>query len=93
MPIELEPLPVLLISPGHVTKLPRPSESSSEKRDVKADEKGTRIEGDPSAFELEMTVSSGTYVRSVVHDLAIAVGSGAHVVSLTRTQQGPFVSP
>ena len=41
-------------------------------------------------FELEMTDSSGTYV---VRDLAIAVGSAAHVVPLTRTRQGPFVSP
>ncbi|KAG8832963.1 hypothetical protein FRC17_000230 [Serendipita sp. 399] len=44
----------------------------------------------PPIFELEMTVSSGTYVRSVVHDLGIAVGSAAHVVELTRTQQGAF---
>ncbi|KAG8826780.1 hypothetical protein FRC19_007583 [Serendipita sp. 401] len=45
----------------------------------------------PPIFELEMTVSSGTYVRSIVHDLGIAVGSAAHVVVLTRTRQGEFV--
>ncbi|KIM26210.1 hypothetical protein M408DRAFT_197395 [Serendipita vermifera MAFF 305830] len=45
----------------------------------------------PPTFELEMTVSSGTYVRSVVHDLGISVGSVAHVVVLTRIQQGQFV--
>ncbi|PVF98090.1 pseudouridine synthase [Serendipita vermifera] len=45
----------------------------------------------PPIFELEMTVSSGTYVRSVVHDLGLAVGSAAHVVTLTRVQQGQFV--
>jgi tRNA pseudouridine55 synthase len=45
----------------------------------------------PPIFELEMTVSGGTYVRSVVHDLGLAVGSAAHVVVLTRVQQGPFV--
>jgi len=45
----------------------------------------------PPTFELEMAVSSGTYVRSVVHDLGLAVGSAAHVVSLTRVQQGRFV--
>lgn len=45
----------------------------------------------PPTFELEMTVSSGTYVRCVVHDLGIAVGSAAHVVVLTRVQQGQFV--
>lgn len=37
-----------------------------------------------------MVVSSGTYVRSIVHDLGIALGSVAHVVKLTRTRQGEF---
>lgn len=44
----------------------------------------------PPTFELKMTVSSGTYVRSIVHDLGLALGSAAHVVSLTRTRQGEF---
>lgn len=37
-----------------------------------------------------MTVSSGTYVRSIIHDIGIALGSSAHVVKLTRTRQGEF---
>lgn len=37
-----------------------------------------------------MTVSSGTYVRSIIHDIGIALGSSAHVVKLTRTRQGIF---
>ncbi|TNY18266.1 putative pseudouridylate synthase 4 [Rhodotorula diobovata] len=45
----------------------------------------------PPFFEIRMTVSSGTYVRSIVHDLGIALGSAAHVVKLTRTRQGEFV--
>lgn len=44
----------------------------------------------PPAFTLEMTVSSGTYVRSIVHDLAVAAGSAAHVQKLTRTRQGEW---
>lgn len=44
----------------------------------------------PPTFTLKMTVSSGTYVRSIVHDLGLALGSAAHVVSLTRTRQGDF---
>lgn len=44
----------------------------------------------PPIFTLKMTVSSGTYVRSIVHDLAHALGSAAHVVSLSRTRQGEF---
>jgi len=45
----------------------------------------------PSAFILNMRVSGGTYVRSIVHDLAHAVGSAGHVVTLTRSRQGRFV--
>jgi tRNA pseudouridine55 synthase len=44
----------------------------------------------PPVFTLTMTVSSGTYVRSIVHDIGLAVGSAAHVVVLTRTRQGEF---
>jgi len=49
-------------------------------------------EGDesPTAFVLSMKVSGGTYVRSIVHDLGHAVGSAAHVVTLTRSRQGRF---
>lgn len=39
---------------------------------------------------LEMTVTSGFYVRSLVHDLGRAVGSVAHLVSLVRTRQADF---
>ncbi|TFK42511.1 pseudouridine synthase [Crucibulum laeve] len=45
----------------------------------------------PAAFVLKMKVSGGTYVRSIVHDLAHAVGSAGHVVTLTRSRQGRFV--
>jgi tRNA pseudouridine55 synthase len=44
----------------------------------------------PPAFVLEMTVSSGTYVRSIVHDLAKAAVSAAHVQKLTRIRQGEW---
>ncbi|KAJ7111536.1 pseudouridine synthase [Mycena crocata] len=44
----------------------------------------------PTAFVLKMRVSSGTYVRSIVHDLAQAVGSAGHVVTLCRSRQGRF---
>ncbi|KAJ7097833.1 pseudouridine synthase [Mycena belliarum] len=44
----------------------------------------------PTAFVLQMRVSSGTYVRSIVHDLARAVGSAGLVVTLSRTRQGRF---
>ena len=55
-----------------------------------ATETKSRIIARPPAFELRMTVSSGTYVRSIIHDIGIAIGSAAHVVALIRTRQGPF---
>lgn len=44
----------------------------------------------PTAFVLSMKVSGGTYVRSIVHDVGCALGSAAHVVTLTRSRQGKF---
>ena len=93
LPIKPEPLPAVPTSPDHVTQPPQPPGGSSEGHGVKVEENAEEIEEFPPVFGLEMTVSSGTYVRSIVHDLAIAVGSAAHVVSLTRTRQGPFVLP
>jgi tRNA pseudouridine55 synthase len=41
-----------------------------------------------------MTVSSGFYVRSLAHDLGLALGSNAIMSSLERTRQGDFdISP
>lgn len=55
------------------------------------DVKDTPVEeGLPPCFRLRMEVSSGTYVRSIIHDLALAIGSAAHVVTLKRTKQGQF---
>jgi tRNA pseudouridine55 synthase len=46
------------------------------------------LEGNTATFQ--MTVSAGGYVRSVAHELGIALGCGAHLSSLRRTQAGPF---
>lgn len=45
--------------------------------------------GESVGFTLE--VSSGTYIRSIAHDLGIALGTGAHLASLRRTHFGDFV--
>lgn len=49
------------------------------------------------SFTLRIVCSSGTYIRSIVHDLGMAVQVNskpvyAHMVSLVRTRQGPFLS-
>ena len=41
-------------------------------------------------LELEMTCSSGTYVRTLAHDLGRALGCGAHLTALTRLASGSF---
>lgn len=48
----------------------------------------TALDGDTAAFA--MTVSAGGYVRSVAHELGIALGCGAHLASLRRVAAGPF---
>lgn len=35
-------------------------------------------------------VSAGTYLRALARDVGAALGSGAHLVALTRTRVGPF---
>ncbi|KAK2808256.1 hypothetical protein FQN50_004811 [Emmonsiellopsis sp. PD_5] len=44
----------------------------------------------PPAVKLTMTVSSGFYVRSLSHDLGLALGSNAIMSELVRTRQGDF---
>lgn len=67
--------------------------------------KGERVEIDPrkvhiSAFDLtrielpeidfRVACSKGTYIRSLAHDFGQALGSGAYLSALKRTQIGPF---
>jgi tRNA pseudouridine55 synthase len=45
---------------------------------------------DTGQIEFEVRCSKGTYVRSLVEDLAVRLGTLAHVVMLRRTQVDPF---
>ncbi|HZU09612.1 MAG TPA: tRNA pseudouridine(55) synthase TruB [Pseudacidobacterium sp.] len=49
----------------------------------------TSLDGDTAPFL--MTVSAGGYVRSVAHELGVALGCGAHLTSLRRIAAGPFL--
>lgn len=44
----------------------------------------------PGFFELDVRCSKGTYIRSLVEDLAAAAGQCAHVAALRRLEAGPF---
>lgn len=41
-------------------------------------------------FELDVSCSKGTYIRTLVEDLAASVGQCAHVAGLRRVEAGPF---
>lgn len=48
------------------------------------------VDGEPSVFRIEVTCSSGTYVRAIAADLGTALGGGAHLRRLRRTAVGGF---
>jgi len=39
---------------------------------------------------IEVRCSAGTYIRSIAHDLGAVLGTGGHLIELTRTAAGPF---
>ncbi|HEY7905526.1 MAG TPA: tRNA pseudouridine(55) synthase TruB [Wenzhouxiangella sp.] len=41
-------------------------------------------------FSFEVTCTKGTYIRSLVRDIGEALGCGAHLCGLRRTQAAPF---
>jgi tRNA pseudouridine55 synthase len=48
------------------------------------------VAADPETPELLVRCSKGTYIRSLVEDLAVALGTLAHVIALRRTAVVPF---
>jgi tRNA pseudouridine55 synthase len=45
---------------------------------------------DPPDLDVTVCCSSGTYIRSLAHDLGGELGCGAHLARLERTEVGPF---
>jgi tRNA pseudouridine55 synthase len=48
------------------------------------------VDFEPPRARLALSVSSGTYVRSLAHDLGERLGCRAHLEELHRTRIGPF---
>ena len=48
------------------------------------------LEWAPPEAVIDVYCSSGTYVRSLAHDLGISLGCGAYLVGLRRTKSGRF---
>ena len=46
------------------------------------------VSGSTATFSIEC--ASGTYVRSLAHDMGVALGCGAHLSEITRTAVGEF---
>jgi tRNA pseudouridine55 synthase len=47
---------------------------------------------DPLVYRVEVTCSSGTYIRTLAADLGHALGGGAHLRALRRTAIGPYTA-
>ncbi|MDR9438549.1 MAG: tRNA pseudouridine(55) synthase TruB [Halomonas sp.] len=43
-----------------------------------------------TAFDLEVRVSKGTYIRTLAEDIGQVLGCGAHISALRRLETGPF---
>ncbi|RLC95340.1 MAG: tRNA pseudouridine(55) synthase TruB [Chloroflexi bacterium] len=48
------------------------------------------VEWQPPALTIEVECSAGTYVRTLAHDVGIALGCGAHLADLVRIESQPF---
>lgn len=48
----------------------------------------TRLDPNEQSATFEISCSSGTYVRTLIHDLAASLGSGAYLTALRRTSVG-----
>jgi tRNA pseudouridine55 synthase len=49
-----------------------------------------RAAGDYLDTDVEVTCSSGTYIRALARDLGAALGVGGHLTALRRTRVGPY---
>lgn len=45
---------------------------------------------EPPDLTIEVTCSTGTYIRSLAHDLGQRLGCGGHLIALRRTRSGTF---
>ena len=50
------------------------------------------LDWQPPVAHLEVECSKGTYIRSLAHDLGLALGCGAHLRALVRLRVGDFRS-
>lgn len=51
---------------------------------------GVRPAGDLLDVDVDITCSSGTYIRAIARDLGAALGTGGHLTELRRRRVGPY---
>jgi tRNA pseudouridine55 synthase len=69
---------------------PEPVEGLSRLTDEEKDRASTSSARTAEEITLSATVSKGTYIRSLAHDIAKALNTLGHVTMLRRTRAGPF---
>ncbi len=65
-------------------------EVEREARPVTVHSFSTNPTDDPLVYQIQVSVSSGTYVRTLAADLGTALGGGAHLRALRRLSVGKF---
>ena len=53
--------------------------------------RGIRTAGDMLDLDVDITCSSGTYIRAIARDLGVALRTGGHLTALRRTRVGPYL--
>ena len=84
--IEIEPRTVMI----YQLDLIRLAEGEEAENDKDDDGSGENGDGPISKFGLYVECGGGTYIRSLVRDIGIALGTVATMTSLQRTKQGQF---
>jgi tRNA pseudouridine55 synthase len=51
----------------------------------------TLLDAAGARARIRVRCSAGTYIRSMAHQMGLALGCGAHIESLVRTRSGPFM--
>ncbi len=68
-----------------------PARPATVSRFAVLDTRPADVDGTPVLdVDVEVTVSSGTYVRALARDLGAALGVGGHLTALRRTRVGAF---
>lgn len=96
--VDLPPRPVTIYRLELVPHEGEPDQTADDRRPTTAllpaaDAAGHASPADPATphtFTLDIACSKGTYIRALARDIGAALGCGAHLAALRRTQVGAF---